>query len=150
MIFPAKEMKVLFCFFVFLILSSAELHEVNALMKLADRFDRLLVIRKDRANVGDPIPAAFTDPLHQRMKTFPFYTQTDVNNLNTKAQQYYLDRFGFNISTGFYNPLVGSYFDPLGRWYYFPVEVGRDDYADLVAFDSKYVGRGTADDLVSF
>lgn len=109
---------------------------------LIGNYKRLIVVGKDRTNVGLTNPTVYIDPLHQRMLSLGYYTQADVDNLVTNSIAFINEYYGIDVTQGVYNPNIGSY--ATSQWIYFPLDIGRGDHGDVVAFDSDNLVRGVA------
>lgn len=134
------ELGVLLALALSLNLHASDEENKNATNGLVGNYKRMIVVNKDRKNIESADPTSFMDPHHQRMLTLGFYSQADADKLTQDSKAFFLEYFGIDVTQGFYNSAIDAYLTQ--DWIYFHVDEGRDDYANLVVFDSENLNRG--------
>jgi len=103
--------------------------------------ERLVVITKDKPNVGPINPADFVDPLHLRGLALGPFSAGDFSSLDVQSKQSVLSDLGINVESGV---ALGGGLYAGSFWSYFPFTVGNGDgdKLDRVVFDSANLVRG--------
>lgn len=126
---------------LFVILSFTCLISLSSATGFVAEAERLVVITKDKSNVGPINPADFIDYLHLRGLALGPFVATDFSSLDTESKQSVLSDLGINVESGV---ALGGGIYAGSFWSYFPFTVGNGDgdKLDRVTFDSKNLVRG--------